>query len=127
LQARHFIVILTRYLIILDMSTPKKSAESKIIDFNAVFQAVKCYVEEQKSIRSTAREYGLDKSTLQRYVRKAKAEYEDILSVEKDELMEFIRMCNKKTPSNMVCFFLFIRTFLYGDFFPTQISANKIT
>jgi len=109
------------------MSTPKKSAKSKIIDFNAVFQAVKCYIEEQKSIRSAAREYGLDKSTLQRYVRKAKAEYEDILSVEKDELMEFIRMCNKKTPSNMVCFFFSSVRFFMVIFFPTQISANKIT
>ncbi|XP_018395735.1 PREDICTED: uncharacterized protein LOC108774189 [Cyphomyrmex costatus] len=84
-----------------DMPTPNKSTESQEVNFNALLQAIKCCIVEQKSIRLTAHEHDLDKSTLQRYVNKVKANYEDILTVEKNELMEFIQTCSRRTPSNM--------------------------
>ncbi|XP_043469509.1 uncharacterized protein LOC122503138 [Leptopilina heterotoma] len=84
------------------MSSDEKSRESEKINFNALADAVKLCLLENKNIRSTAREHNLDKSTLQRYIHKVKAHFGDISLVEKNEYMEFIQSCSRKIPTNMV-------------------------
>ncbi|XP_043467262.1 uncharacterized protein DDB_G0283697-like isoform X2 [Leptopilina heterotoma] len=78
--------------------------DSEEINFNAALvEAIKLCLLENKSIRSTAREHNVDKSTLQRYIKKVKDNFgNDMSSVEENEFMEFIEFCCKKIPSNMV-------------------------
>ena len=97
------------------MSTPKKTTEPQ----DALLEAIKSCLSENKGIRSAAREHGIDKSSLQRYVKKVRANFENISSVNDNELLKFIRIISTRTPSNMVCrfsvllpFFLMIRVFL---------------
>lgn len=84
------------------------TTEIQEINFDALLQAIKYCLLEKKSIRSTAKEHGFDKSTLQRYLKKVKNNYDDISSVTRDTLLEFIRTCSTKTPTNMVCLFCFL-------------------
>lgn len=94
------------------MSTPKKSDGHQEINFNALLQAIKQCMLEEKGIRATAREFGIDKSSLQRHVKKVKAVYDDISSVKDDVLLELIRTSHMKIPPNMVCLlFVFLSYF----------------
>lgn len=51
------------------VSTPKNTTERQEKTFNALLQAIKICLLENKCIRSTAREHSIDKSSLQRHVK----------------------------------------------------------
>lgn len=89
------------YFAVLAMSTHE-------LNFDALLRAMKCCLTENKGIRATAREYGVQKSTLQRHVQKVKANFGDISSVSDDTLLEFIHTSNMKIPPNMVWLFFFL-------------------
>ena len=63
------------------MSTPEMTTEPQ----NTLLKAIKICLLENKGIRSAAREHGIDMSSLQRYVKKVKANFEDISSVNDNE------------------------------------------
>ncbi|XP_023031253.2 uncharacterized protein LOC111518520 [Drosophila willistoni] len=84
------------------MPALKHKAETRKLYFNSLLQAIKFCILEKKSVRSTAQEYGIDKNTLRRNIKKVEENYDDIAIVEDDELLEFLRMCSRKTPCNMI-------------------------
>lgn len=49
-------------------------------DFNGVLQAIKSCIVEGNSIRKSAREHGINDTTLTRYVRQMRANFEDVLT-----------------------------------------------
>lgn len=95
------------FCIFLDMSTPKKSADSTGINFNGLVDAIKRCLKDKQSIKSTAKTYGLPRTSLIRYLKKVEANFDDISSVEDSVLLEFVRDAGQRTPSNMVCLFYF--------------------
>lgn len=101
------------------MSTPEKpekskqkAAKSQEINYDSLLQSVKACLIEKKGIRLAAREYGIIRSTLQRYTKKVTAHFDDVTNVKDDEMLEFLRESHLKVPSNMVCLFLLLRVCL---------------
>lgn len=90
------------------MSTPGKAEKQPDIDFNALLQAIKECLLENKPVRTTARAHNLPKSTLDRHMKKVKEAYDDISMVSDDILMDFVRGNRMHLPSNMVNVFSFI-------------------
>lgn len=72
------------------------------MDFNALLQAIKCCLADNKPVKGTAKAYDIPRSSLQRYVKKVAAQFDDISSVEDGVLLEFVRDCSQRRPSNMV-------------------------
>lgn len=96
-------------------------------NFDALFRAIKCCLTENKGIRAAAREYGVQKSTLQRHVQKVKANFDDISSVSDDTLLEFIHTSNMKIPPNMVWLsFFYSVLFLMNNFPPFSYQVFSV-
>ena len=106
----HLTGILIQFIFIFSYS--EKTTEPQ----NVLLEAIKICLLENEGIRLTAREHGIDKNSLQRYVKKVKANFEDISSVNDNELLEFIRISGTRTPSNMVCLF-YSTVFLHDESF----------
>lgn len=87
------------------MSPPKKSADSKEIDFNALIQAIKDCLLNNKTVRETARAHELPKGTLHRYNKIVAEEYSNISTVGDAALLEFVRQANPKAPTKLVGLF----------------------
>ncbi|XP_033231508.1 uncharacterized protein LOC117182522, partial [Belonocnema kinseyi] len=83
-------------------ATTKKAAVSKEINFNALLAAIKDNLLKKKAIRAAALEYGVDRITLTRHVKKVSDHFTDISTVSDVDLLEFIRTSNTHIPSNMV-------------------------
>lgn len=94
----HLFCVLISSFVILAMSTPKKTNKSKEIDFNVLLRAIKHCLVEKHGVRPTAREHGIQKSTLQRYLRKVEANFDDVTTVPDGALIEFVRTCHTRTP-----------------------------
>lgn len=90
------------------MSSPKNQSDSKKKDPNTLLNAIKACLLEKAGIRPVATQYGVDKSTLQRHIKKIQAEHDDISSVADSDLLQFIGIKSMKLPNNMVCSFLFM-------------------
>lgn len=91
------------------MSPKKPSSDSTGINFNALIDAIKRCITDKQPIKTTAKTFGLPRSTLQRYLKKVGAKFDDLSSVEDGVLLGFVRDCSQRTPSNMVCLFYFTR------------------
>lgn len=83
----------------------KKTIRTKKTDSNVVLRAIKECLLENISIRSAAVAHGIDKSTLQRYITKIKANFDDISTLADSVLLEFIGIKSMRLPQNMVCLF----------------------
>lgn len=57
------------------------SVKQNNIDITTLLEAEEACIVEKSGIRSTAKTFGLDKSTLQRYVTRTKAKFSDISKV----------------------------------------------
>lgn len=101
---------------ILAMSSKKKPVATAEMNFNALLQAIKSCLVDKQAIREAARGHGIDKSTLQRHLKKVGDSFEDINKAKDDELLEFLRTSSTRTPSNMVRL-LFVSLPVFLEFF----------
>lgn len=113
---------------ILAMSTSQKPTEQKTIDPDALLVAIKACLLDNASIRSSAAANGIQKSTLDRYLKKIKGNFVDISSVADDNLLEFIGISSNKLPQNMVClFFSVFSPPLKSSFSSVVFSSNDLS
>lgn len=73
------------------------------MDFTKLVEAIKLC--SQRSIKSTARLYSIPRTTLGRYVKNVENEFGDIETVHDSRLIDFVRGCNQRVPTNQVMFF----------------------
>lgn len=85
------------------MSTSKKASVSTEINYTSLIHAIKQCIIGNLPIKSTAKKFNIPRSSLQRYLKKVREKFDDLSSVGDDVLLDFVRDCNKRTPSNMVC------------------------
>lgn len=84
------------------MPKSKKATESREISSNALIDEIKKCMLHDGRIRTTAQQYGIDKSTFHRYLKKVKAHFVDFSAVQDGELSEFLHQCGLKVPPNQV-------------------------
>ena len=83
----------------------QKKDEPKETDFSVIVQAIKLCLVEKTPVREAVRAYIFPRTNLQRYLKKVGEKFDDVSAVQNGELMEYLRKCSQRTPSNMVCFF----------------------
>ena len=94
---------------------PTKSSKSdEKVDAESLLKAVKACSLERKSQRSTAREFGVNLSTLQRHLKKVTTTFPDVSVVGDEALLETMQCFQKRQfHDNMVClFFHFVFVFI---------------
>ncbi|CAD7004577.1 unnamed protein product [Ceratitis capitata] len=64
-------------------------------------QSIKCYLADNKPVKGTGPPFGIPQSSLQCSVKEVVAKLEDIEPVKDTVLLEFIRDCIQRRPSNM--------------------------
>lgn len=109
-------------------SRRERKTEHGVSDFDALVKALKAIKIEKQSIRSTASDYGIDKSSLSRYVTKFDKELRDknlkqITDVSDAELMTIVRrIASYSTPKLVSTTFLL----LFNEFLFFLLSFNGL-
>ena len=80
----------------------QRKTEHGISDFDTFLNAIKAIKVEKKSIRSTAHDYSIDKSSLSRYVKKLDKEVPDITKVSDADLLVIVRRIGSYATTKMV-------------------------
>jgi len=71
-------------------SRRKRSTEHGITDYDVLLNAIKDFIINKRSKKSTAAVYKISRTSLFRYVAKFTAEVPDILAVSDDELLKVV-------------------------------------
>ena len=79
----------------------QRKTEHGISDFDTFLNAIKAIKVEKKSIRSTAHDYSIDKSSLSRYVKKLDKEVPDITKVSDANLLVIVRRIGSYATTKM--------------------------
>lgn len=78
------------------------------MNFNALLNAIKDNLLKKKAIWAAACEYGVDRITLIRHVKKLSTNLTIISTVSDVDLFQFIRTSNTHIPPNMVGLLTFL-------------------
>lgn len=90
------------FLVMSSKKNSKKSSDLTGIDFNALTNAIKRCLVEKQSVKPTAAAFAIPRTSLIRYLKKVEEEFDDIEAVDDVALLEFVRRCSQRVPSNQV-------------------------
>jgi len=81
------------------MSRRERKTDHGITDHGILLEAIKAVKVEKRSVKSTASEYNINRTSLGRYITKFDAEVKDITAVDDSNLLKIVkRISSFSTP-----------------------------